>query len=195
MAARAGTTSAVPDKSTNQSSADLISGQFLFYHDHNFSKSKENLRFLRLVPLFVPITVCVTTNDDGTAIDVTIGMWRHNQRHEPRAQWRTLAFTPKVAKPCNLQVMICHWANHITKICISDAMNLKEITHCINLKATKISRQCVFGLVMWPWRLLEKWLEACNSLTVVGAGTMHGFGTGPIRNPTIWLVESRNQIN
>ena len=24
---------------------------------------------------------------------------------------------------------------------------------------------------------------------------MHGFGTDPIRNPTIWLVESRNQVN
>ena len=25
--------------------------------------------------------------------------------------------------------------------------------------------------------------------------TQHGFGTDPIRNPTIWLVESRNQVN
>ena len=34
-AAPAGTTSAVPDCSTNPDSADRISGQFLFYHDHN----------------------------------------------------------------------------------------------------------------------------------------------------------------
>ena len=34
----------------------------------------------RLVPLFVPIGVCVTTHDDGTASDVTIGMWRNNQQ-------------------------------------------------------------------------------------------------------------------
>ena len=40
----------------------------------------------------------------------------------------------------------------------------------------------------------EEWPEACGSLTVVGAGTKHGFGTDPIRNPTIWLVESRNQV-
>ena len=59
-------------------SADRISGQFIFYRDYNFTKSKENLRFRRLVPLFVPIGVCVTTHDDGTASDVTIGMWRHN---------------------------------------------------------------------------------------------------------------------
>ena len=79
-AAPAGTTSAVPDGSTTHDSADRISGQFLFYHDHNFTKSKGNLRFQRLVPLFVPIGVCVTTHDDGTASDVTIGMWRHNQQ-------------------------------------------------------------------------------------------------------------------
>ena len=45
-----------------------------------FTKSKGNLRSRRLVPLFVPIGVCVTTHDDGTASDVTIGMWRHNQQ-------------------------------------------------------------------------------------------------------------------
>ena len=45
-----------------------------------FTKSKGNLRFRRLVPLFVPIGVCVTTHDDGTASDVTIAMWRHNQQ-------------------------------------------------------------------------------------------------------------------
>ena len=57
---------------TTHDSADRISGQFLFYHDHNFTKSKGNLRFQRHVPLFVPIGVCVTTHDDGTASDVTI---------------------------------------------------------------------------------------------------------------------------
>ena len=78
--ATAGTTRAVPDCSTNHSSADRISGQFLFYHAHSFTKSMGNLRFRRLVPLFVPIGVCVTMHDDGTASDVTIGMWRHNQQ-------------------------------------------------------------------------------------------------------------------
>ena len=43
-----------------------------------FNKNKGNLRFRRLVPLFVTIGVCVTTHDDGTASDVTIGLWRHN---------------------------------------------------------------------------------------------------------------------
>ena len=80
VAMPAGTTSAVPDCSTNQDSTDRISGQFLFYQDHNCTKSNGNLHFQCLVPLFVPIGVCVPTHDDGTASDVTIGMWRHNQQ-------------------------------------------------------------------------------------------------------------------
>ena len=44
-AAPAGTTSAVPDCSTNHDSADLISGQFLFYHDHNLQKVRETCAF------------------------------------------------------------------------------------------------------------------------------------------------------
>ena len=50
---------------------DRISGQFLFYHDHNFTKSKWNLRFQLLVPLFVPIGVCVTTHGMTTGQLVT----------------------------------------------------------------------------------------------------------------------------
>ena len=67
--------------------------------------------------------------------------------------------------------------------------------HFLNLKTTKISKHSVFVLVTWPWRLPEEWLEVCGSLTVVGAGTMHGFGTDPIRNPSIWLLESRNEVS
>ena len=71
----------------------------------------------------------------------------------------------------------------------------------INLNGTKILKRCIlifrfwciFVLVTWPLQLPEEWPEACSSLTVVGAGTMHGFGTNPIRNPTIWLAESWNQ--
>ena len=57
-------------------SANRISGQFYSTTITILQKqkSKGNLRFQRLVPLFVPIGVCVTTHDDGTASDVTIGM-------------------------------------------------------------------------------------------------------------------------
>ena len=96
-AAPAGT-SAVPDSSTKHDSTERISDQFLFYHNHHFIKSKENLRFRHIVPLFVPIGVCVTTYDDGTASDVTVGLWRHNQQatnHEHNGKpW---LFTPIVA--------------------------------------------------------------------------------------------------
>ena len=44
-AAPAGTTSAVPDGSTTHDSADRISGQFLFYHDHNFYKKQGKFAF------------------------------------------------------------------------------------------------------------------------------------------------------
>ena len=92
------TMSAVLDSSTNHDNADRLSGQFLFYHDHNFTKSKGYLHFRRLVPLLVPISVCVTMHNDGTASDVAIGMWRHNQQamnHKHNGEpW---FFTPKVA--------------------------------------------------------------------------------------------------
>ena len=37
-----GTTGAVPDCCTNHDSTDRINGQFLFYHDHNFTKCRGN---------------------------------------------------------------------------------------------------------------------------------------------------------
>ena len=70
-----------------------------------FTKSKGNLRSRRLVPLFVPIGVCVTTHDDGTANDVTIGMWRHNQQvtnHERNGK-------PWFSLPKLLSRVICKW--------------------------------------------------------------------------------------
>ena len=67
--------------------------------------------------------------------------------------------------------------------------------HICKIKRHENFEAMCFVLVTWPWRLPEEWPEACGSLTVVGAGTKHGFGIDPIRNPTIWLAESRNQVN
>ena len=92
--APAGTTSAVPDCSINHNSADHMSGHILFYHDDKFTKSKGNLRFRRLVPLFVPIGVCVTTHDDRTASDATVGMWRHSQQTTNHARNGKPWFSP-----------------------------------------------------------------------------------------------------
>ena len=72
---------------------------------------------------------------------------------------------------------------------ISKKLHIRKIKGHENFEAMR------FVLVTLSWRLPEKWPEACGSLTVVGAGTKHGFGIGPIRNPTIWLAESRNQVN
>ena len=97
-------------------------------------KSKGNLRIRRLVPLFVPIGVCVTTHDDGAASDVTIGMWRHNQQatnHE------------RNGKPCLFTPQICKWwyavewmiYENMYKWCHESKRNYT----LVNLKATKIS--------------------------------------------------------
>ena len=45
----------------------------------------------------------------------------------------------------------------------------------------KTSTRCVFVLVAWPLRLPEEWPEACGSLTVVGARTMHGLALSQLR--------------
>ena len=45
----------------------------------------------------------------------------------------------------------------------------------------KTSTWCVFVLVAWPLRLPEEWPEACGSLTVVGARTMHGLALSQLR--------------
>ena len=97
--ARVVPTSAVPDSSTNHDSADRISGQFLFYHDHNFIKSKGNFS-----------TSCTAVRPH----------WR-------RMTTGRLVMWQLLCDIC--YVMICHWMNDIMKICTSDAMNLEEITH------------------------------------------------------------------
>ena len=160
-----------------------------------FIKSKENLRFRRLAPLLVPIDVCVMMHDEGTASDVTIGMWRHNEQvtnHKRNDDpWFLLPkqLSHTVYKSC----YAVEWML-LRKYVQVMPWNLKKLP-IINLNSTIISKRCVFGLVTWPWRLPEEWPEACGSLTMVGAGTMHGFGTDPIRNLIIWCAESQDQVN
>ena len=73
----ASTTSAVPDCSTNHDSADRISGQFFSTTITILQKARGTCVF---DILFVPIGICVAMHDDGTASDITIGVWRHNQQ-------------------------------------------------------------------------------------------------------------------
>ena len=76
----------------------------------------------------------------------------------------------------------CHWWVQylIISVCVMPNYSFQAMRFC---------------LVTWPWRLPEEWPEACGSWTVVDAGTMHGFGTDLIRNPTIWLVDNLDQVN
>ena len=130
-------------------------------------------------------------------------LWRHNcyvtsqsTGHEPRTQRRTLV--PKVAQS-SLAIQFTRDDMPSNKWYYENMNKWSHETRgnypFINFQATKISKRCVFVLATWSWRLPGEWPEACGSLTVVGAGIMHCFGTDPIRNPTIWLVESRNQVN
>ena len=63
------------------------------------------------------------------------------------------------------------------KISTTGAVNLDDI-------ASTISKRYVYVFVTRPWLLLEEWAEACGSLIMVHAETMHGFGTDPITDIT-----------
>ena len=67
-------------------------------------------------------------------------------------------------------------------------MKLKEITH---LEIKRLRKFWSDTFLFWSYDRYWK----IDHLTEVGAGTMHGFGTDPIRNLAIWLVENQNQVN
>ena len=109
--------------------------------------------------------------------------------HAQRARWK-MSLIPS-ALPNVLIVMACRWIVGIVKILYNDAMEPEEITN-IEFNRLKFSlKRHVFVLHV----------TSVNTGSVqvtrraVGAGTMHGFDTDTIRNSTIWLVESRNQVN
>ena len=84
--------------------------------------------------------------------------------------------------------MACRWIVGIAKILTNDAMEPEEITN-LEIKRPKfIMKRHVFVLHV----------TSVNTGSVqvthraVGAWTMHGFGTDLVRNPAIWLVESRD---
>ena len=84
--------------------------------------------------------------------------------------------------------MICRRMKNMYKWCHAS----RKKYPFVNLKATNISKWCVFVLVTWPRRLQEEWPGACSRLTVVGAGTMHGFVTDPIRKCDWWRAGIRS---
>ena len=84
--------------------------------------------------------------------------------------------------------MVCRWIVGIVKTLKNDAMEPKQIPIIEILRLQFILKRHVFVLHV----------TSVNTGSVqvthraVGARTMHGFGTDLVRNPAIWLVESRD---
>ena len=87
-----------------------------------------------------------------------------------------------------LLVMACRWIFGIVKILKNDAMELEEITNKEIYRLKFILKRHVFVLHVTSVNTRSVQVTHC----AVGARTMHGFGTGLVRNPAIWLVESRD---
>ena len=87
-----------------------------------------------------------------------------------------------------MTVMACRWIIDIVKILKNDAMELEEITNIEIYRLKFILKRHVFVLHV----------TSVNTGSVqvthraVGARTMHGFATDLVRNPAIWLAESRD---
>ena len=87
--------------------------------------------------------------------------------------------------------MACRRIVGIAKILTNDGMEPEEITNLESNRPKFILKRRVFVLHV----------TSVNTGSVqvthraVGARTMHGFGTDLVRNPAIWLVESRDLVN
>ena len=106
--------------------------------------------------------------------------------HAQRAR-RKMSLIPS-ALPNVLLVMVCRWIVGIVKTLKNDAMEPGEITNIEIYRLKFILKRHV----------LVSHVTSVNTGSVqvthraVGARIMHGFGTDLVRNPAIWLVESRD---
>ena len=80
--------------------------------------------------------------------------------------------------------LTCRWIIGIVKILNNDAMEPEEITNIEIYRLKFIFKRDVF--------VLHVTSVNTGSVQVTRARTMHGFGTDLVRNPAIWLVESRD---
>ena len=109
--------------------------------------------------------------------------------HAQRAR-RKMSLIPS-ALPNVLLVMVCRWIVGIVKTLKNDAMEPEEIT---NIEIYRLK-------FILKWHVFVLHVTSVNTGSVqvthraVGARTMHGFGTDLVRNPAIWLVESRDYVN
>ena len=107
--------------------------------------------------------------------------------HAQRAR-RKMSLIPSALSKSYLYLMACRLIVGIVKILRNDAMEPEEIT----------------SIEITDWSLF--WSDTCLYCTwntgsvqvayrAVGARTINGFGTDLVRNPAIWLVESRVYVN
>ena len=87
--------------------------------------------------------------------------------------------------------MACRLIVGIVKILRNDAMEPEEITNIEIYRLKFILKRHVF--VLHVTSLNTGSVQV--TYRAVGARTMHGFGTDLVRNPAIWLVESRVYVN
>ena len=108
-------------------------------------------------------------------------------RHAQRTR-RKMSLIPPALSNVLLVTLACRWIIGIVKILNNDAMEPEEITNIEIYRLKFILKRDVFVLHV----------TSVNTGSVqvmhraVGARTMHGFGTDLVRNPAIWLVESRD---
>ena len=106
--------------------------------------------------------------------------------HTQRAR-RKMSLIPSTL-PNVLLVMVCRWIVGIVKTLKNDAMEPEEITNIEIYRLKFILKRHVF--VLHVTSVNTESVQVTHR--AVGARTMHGFGTDLVRNPAIWLVESRD---
>ena len=123
----------------------------------------------------------------------SFGKWNHNLLARATCPAKT-SLIPS-ALPNVLLVMACPWLGLFSIVEIflkNDAMEPEEIT---NIEIYRLK------LFFFKRHIFVLHVTSVNTGSVqvmhraVGARTMHGFGTDLVRNPAIWLVESRDQVN
>ena len=108
-------------------------------------------------------------------------------RHSQRTR-RKMSLIPSALPNVLFVISAWRWIISIVKILNNDAMGPEEITN-IEIYRLKF-------ILQWDVFVLHVTSVNTGSMEVthraVGARTMHGFGTDLVRNPAIWLVDSRD---
>ena len=105
--------------------------------------------------------------------------------HAQRSR-RKMSLVPS-AWPNVLLVMACRWIVGIVKILKNDGMEPEEITNIEIYRLKFILKRHVF--VLHVTSVSTRSVQVTHR--AVGDRTMHGLGNELVRNPAIWLVESR----